>query len=79
MTFPEYRQAVDQELLSRYALSWDDACGDDALLEEVHARGESPQSFVEWFARKYDLTPLAEALGRVAFAPSVRQTARTGA
>lgn len=64
MTFTEYRHAVDQELLARYALSWADACGDDPLLKTALARGESPRVFVEWFARKYDLTPLALAIYR---------------
>lgn len=68
MTFPEYRQAIDQELRARYALSWDDACGDDALLEHEHARGEAPSAFIEWFARKYDLTPLTKARTNVGVA-----------
>lgn len=57
MTLDTYRDEVSRLLHHTYALTWQDASGEDELLARALNAGESPRDFVRWFAEKYDLTP----------------------
>lgn len=47
---------VDALCREHFVCGWDDLCGDPEPLERGFEAGESPMAFVEWLARKYDLT-----------------------
>lgn len=55
-----YRRAVDAALLTGYGLTWQDACGDAAPLEQALSDGLTPEEFAAAFAEKYDLTPASD-------------------
>lgn len=60
--FESFARSVDEELLKGYGISWKDASGDSDLLVQAFQGGETPEEFVQWFAQKYDLTPV-DSLG----------------
>lgn len=55
MSIDEYRTEVSRLLERDYCLTWADACGDDEPLMRARDDGESPEEFVAWLGRKYDL------------------------
>lgn len=58
MTLDEFRYAVSRRMLTVYGIDWADACGDDEPLLRALDGDETPEEFVDWFGRKYDLDPL---------------------
>lgn len=58
MNLDEYRTAVSEHLLLNFGLSWADACGEVAPLQQAIQDGETPLEFAERFARKFDLDRL---------------------
>ena len=62
MSLEAYRHAVDQAMLQRFGLTWRDAGGDDAVLEQARVIGEEPEAFVSWWGAKYGLD--GRAFGR---------------
>ena len=55
----QFRDEVDRQLKRVYGITWQDACGDLEPLVDALAAGESAEDFVERWARKNDLDPIA--------------------
>lgn len=55
-----YGAQVSSEFMRTYGISWADAAGDTAPLEEALREGQSPAEFVRWWGEKYGLVPVAE-------------------
>ncbi len=56
MSFEEWAQAVDVLCWRHFACNWDDLAGDLEPLQCSYEDGETPREFIEWLARKFDLT-----------------------
>ena len=52
-----FHDDVNDQLLKRYGISWQDACGDPRPLRSAIEDGLAPEEFVVEFARKYGLVP----------------------
>jgi hypothetical protein len=50
-----WRRATDAAMSNIYGIDTDDAGLDDEWLKNHWSAGETPEEFVEWFGRKYDL------------------------
>jgi hypothetical protein len=59
--FGEWRKAIDAVMSDIYGIDSDDAGLDDGWLKSHWRSGETPQTFVEWIGRKYDLTSKRDA------------------
>ena len=53
--FVQWRNVTDAAMSAIYGIDTDDAGLDDEWLRSHWSSGETPNGFVEWFARKYDL------------------------
>jgi hypothetical protein len=62
MTFHEWKHEVDQLLKSDYGINTEEAGVDDDRLKSHWSEPQPPQAFVEWFATKYDLWRLSDAV-----------------
>jgi hypothetical protein len=58
--FVEWKGEVDSLMLKNYAINTIDAGIDDDRLRSHWSSHDTPSQFVEWYAEKYDLTPLSE-------------------
>lgn len=55
-----YAAQVSSDFKRAYGISWADAAGDTAPLEEALRVGQSPTEFVRWWGEKYELVRVAE-------------------
>jgi phage-related protein len=53
-----YEAAVSAAMQSTYGISWQDACGDVEPLQSALQEGSSPEEFVHWWGKRYDLSPV---------------------
>lgn len=60
--FEPWCREVDALCREHLACGWGDLCGDSEPLERGFEAGETPMAFVEWLARKYDLTWVEKSL-----------------
>jgi hypothetical protein len=60
-SFERWRKASDAFMSKIYGIDTDDAGLDDEWLKSHWSSGDTPQDFVEWFGRKYDLTSKRDA------------------
>ena len=60
MQLKKFKSSVSMLMKKEYGLDWDDACGELEPLENAIDGGETPRQFVDWWATKYDMTPLEE-------------------
>ena len=60
-TFEKWRQATDVAMSTVYGIDTNAAGLDDDWLKNHWQSGETPENFVEWFGRKYDLTSKQDA------------------
>jgi hypothetical protein len=58
--FSTWKREVDRRMHAEHAITIVDAGIDDSDLRKHWETRESATEFVEWFGRKYDLTPVAE-------------------
>ncbi len=58
--FAEWHRRADLDLKDRYGINFIDAGLDDQELRTHAAHFPKPAEFMEWFATKYDLTPVRE-------------------
>jgi hypothetical protein len=64
-TFPDWKHEVDQRMHFTYAITIVDAGFDDEELQKHWDTRLPACEFVEWIARKHDLTSVAEWNGSV--------------
>lgn len=62
MTVQEYEAAVDAGLGTEYGITWRDVSGHWPEIAGAMNANVAPADFVEWFATKYNLTPLSEIM-----------------
>ena len=55
ISFDEWAASVDELCRRHLVCSWKDLCGDLDPLERSYEMGDTPLTFVEWWAEKYDL------------------------
>ena len=60
-SFEKWRKASDAFMSKIYGIDTGDAGLDDEWLKSHWSSGDTPQNFVEWFGRKYDLTSKRDA------------------
>jgi hypothetical protein len=56
--FNDWKRTAERLFKRDYSISLADAGIEDAQLRLHLTAGEAPEDFVNWFAEKYDLTPL---------------------
>jgi hypothetical protein len=54
-TFQDWAREVDGLCVRHLACTWADLCGDLPPLQQAFEDGESPITFVRWWAEKFDL------------------------
>lgn len=54
-SFDEWFQQVESLCVSHLACTWSDLCGDTEPLRSAFEHGDTPTSFVQAWAEKYDL------------------------
>jgi hypothetical protein len=59
--FAQWRNTADLIMSDVYGIDTEDAGLDDEWLKSHWSSGDTPQGFVEWFGRKYDLTSKRDA------------------
>ncbi len=52
--FFSFKARVSRLLKTRHGITFDD-CTDDQRLRSSHTAGDTPETFVDWIAYKYDL------------------------
>lgn len=58
--YDAFCDSVDAALRAVYGISAGDAGVDDVMLIQAIEAGDTPEQFVSWFGRKYDLGPISE-------------------
>lgn len=58
-TFDSWRQEFEAELKRRTNMTWADASGDLAPLQDYFSRNEPVSETVDWYIEKYDLEDVA--------------------
>lgn len=61
MNFEAWQDQVNKLLFAEFAISIDDAGIDDPDLVKAHSQDLSPEEYISWFAKKYDLVSRREA------------------
>jgi hypothetical protein len=61
LSFRKWRKATDVVMSDIYGIDTADAGLGDEQLESHWRSGETPESFIEWFGQKYDLTSKRDA------------------
>ena len=59
-TLSAFRERVTGHMKKKYGISWDDACGETAPLEEARFY-QTPEEFASMWGDKYELTLLSDA------------------
>lgn len=58
--FENWKRDIDAVMSDGYGINTAEAGIDDDRLRQHWTQKQSPEAFVEWFAAKYDLTPISD-------------------
>lgn len=64
LSFESWREAAEAHLMSQYCINLNDAGLDDKKLEQEFILSSDPTEFIDYIARKFDLTSLSEVNAR---------------
>lgn len=62
-TFDEWRAEMEKICLKKTGCTWDDLAGDLEPLQDAYDTSQTPEEFIDWLIRKFDLDDLTQSPG----------------